>query len=82
MPGLTIGRLTTPALRILAASLVMGLPVAWLASQLDPLLRGYGTPGEALLLAACVGSGAALYVVASLAFHSDEIHTLYHLIRR
>src|SRR5207253_8144755 len=30
MPGLTVGRLTTPALRTLAASLVMGLPVAWL----------------------------------------------------
>jgi putative peptidoglycan lipid II flippase len=82
MPGLTIGRLTTPALRILAASLVMGLPVAWLAAQLDPLLRPYGTPGEALLLAACVGSGAALYAAVSLAFHSDEIHALWRLVHR
>ena len=37
-PGLDLGRLATPALRILAASLVMGLPVAWLSSQLGPLL--------------------------------------------
>src|SRR5947207_8842099 len=37
MPGLTIGRLATPTLRILAASLVMGLPVAWFAAQLAPL---------------------------------------------
>jgi putative peptidoglycan lipid II flippase len=82
MPGLTISRLATPALRILAASLVMGLLVAWLAAQLDPLLRGYGTPGEALLLAICVGTGATVYVVASLAFHSDEIYALYRLVRR
>jgi putative peptidoglycan lipid II flippase len=82
MPGLTISRLATPALRILAASLVMGLPVAWLAGQLDPVLRGYGTPGEALLLVVCVGTGAGLYALASLAFHSDEIHTLFRLVRR
>jgi putative peptidoglycan lipid II flippase len=82
MPGVAIGRLATPALRILAASLVMGLPVAWLARQLDPLLSGYGTPGEALLLAVCVGSGAAVYALASVAFHSDEIHALLRLVRR
>ena len=82
MPGLTIGQLTTPALRILSASLVMGLPVAWLASALDPVLRAYGTPGEAVLLAVCITAGAALYAVVSLAFHSDEIHTLWRLTRR
>lgn len=82
MPGFSIGRLATPFLRILAASVVMGLPVAWLAGQLDPLLRPYGTPGEALLLATCIGSGAVLYAVVSLAFRSNEIHTLRRLIRR
>ena len=82
MPGLTMARLTTPALRIIAASLVMGLPVAWLAAQLDPLLRPYGTPGVALLLAICVSAGAALYAAASLAFHSDEIYALLRLVRR
>jgi len=82
MPGLSIGRLATPFLRILAASLVMGLPVAWLAAQLDPLLRPYGTPGEALLLATCIGSGAVLYAVVSLAFRSDEIRTLRRLVQR
>jgi putative peptidoglycan lipid II flippase len=82
MPGLTIGRLTTPTLRILAASLVMGLSVAWLAGQLGPLLEPYGTLGEALLLGVCVSSGAALYAIVSLAFHSDEIHTLWRLVRR
>jgi hypothetical protein len=60
----------------------MGLPVAWLAGQLDPLLRVYGTPGEALLLAACISSGAALYAAVSLAFHSDEILALWHLVHR
>jgi hypothetical protein len=60
----------------------MGLPVAWLAGQLDPLLRAYGTPGEALLLAACISSGAALYAAVSLAFHSDEILALWHLVHR
>src|SRR6185312_4303349 len=63
MPGLRIGRLATPAVRILEASLVMGVPVAWLAAQLDPLLRPYGTPGEALLLLTCAGGGAILYGV-------------------
>ena len=82
MPGLSISRLATPALRILAASLVMGVPVAWLAGQLDPFLRPYGTPGEAVLLAICVGLGAALYGVVSIAFHSDEINTLWRLVRR
>jgi putative peptidoglycan lipid II flippase len=82
MPGLTISRLSTPALRILAASLVMGVAVAWLASQLDPMLRPYGTPGEALLLLTCIGGGAALYAVVSLAFRSDEMSALYRLLRR
>src|SRR4029077_13162460 len=59
-PGLDLGRLATPALRILAASLVMGLPVAWLTSQLEPLLSPYGTPGQALALVACVSAGAVL----------------------
>lgn len=82
MPGLTVGRLTTPALRILAASLVMGVPVAWLANRLDPLLQPYGTPGQALLILVCVGSGAVLYGLVSLAFRSDEINALWRLVRR
>jgi putative peptidoglycan lipid II flippase len=82
MPGLSLERLATPFLRILAASLVMGLPVAWLASQLDPLLRPHGTPGQALLLATCIGFGAVLYGLVSLAFRSDEVRTLLRLIRR
>jgi putative peptidoglycan lipid II flippase len=82
MPGMRIGRLATPAVRILAASLVMGLLVAWLAAQLDPLLRPYGTPGEALLLLICIGAGAVLYGLVSIAFRSDEISTLWRLARR
>jgi putative peptidoglycan lipid II flippase len=82
MPGLSIDRLATPSLRILAASLVMGVPVAWLAGQLDPVLRPYGTPGQALLLATCIAAGAGLYGVVSLAFRSDEIPTLWRLVRR
>jgi hypothetical protein len=53
-----------------------------LNGQLQPLLRAYGTLGQVLLLAACVGSGAVLYTVISLAFRSDEIHTLRRLVRR
>ena len=74
--------LATPALRILAASLVMGLPLAWLAGQLDPLLRPYGTPGQALLVGVCVSLGAVLYGLVSLAFRSDELHALRRLLQR
>lgn len=81
MAGLSISRLATPALRVLAASLVMVLPVAWLAAALDPPLRVYGTPGEALLLVTCIVVGAALYAIVSLVFHSDEVHTLWRLVR-
>jgi putative peptidoglycan lipid II flippase len=82
MPGLRIDRLTTPTLRILAASLVMGLPVAWLAGQLEPVLQPYGTPGQALLLAVCAGVGALLYAVVSVAFRSEELNNLWRLVRR
>jgi putative peptidoglycan lipid II flippase len=82
LPGLSIERLGKPALRIVAASLVMGLPVAWTAAVLGPMVQGYGTPGEAALLAVCVGGGAALYALASLAFHSDEVLALWRLVRR
>ena len=60
----------------------MGLPVAWLSSQLGPLLAPYGTPGEALSLAVCISSGAVLYGLVSVAFHSDEINALWRLVRR
>src|SRR4051794_11853865 len=54
LPGsVSFARLATPGLRILAASLVMGLPVAWLSGVLDPLLGTYGTLGQAVLLALC-----------------------------
>jgi putative peptidoglycan lipid II flippase len=82
MPGLDVGVLTTPFLRILAASLVMGLPVAWLGAALDPLLSPYGTAGVALLLLMCAGAGAVLYALVSLAFRSEEINTLWRLVRR
>jgi len=82
LPGMAVGSLTTSVIRMLAASLVMGLPVAWLAGQLDPLLRRYGAPGEAVLLAVCVSAGAVLYGLVSVAFRSDEIHALWRLVRR
>jgi putative peptidoglycan lipid II flippase len=83
LPGsLSVSRLATPALRILAASLVMGLPVAWLAAQLDPLLRPFGTPGQALMVATCIAAGAILYAVISAAFRSDELLAMRHLVRR
>lgn len=82
LPGMSLGRLTTPALRILAASLVMGLPVAFLVAQLDPLLRPYGTPGEAMLLVICIAFGAVLYGVLSFLFRSDELQAVRRLVRR
>jgi putative peptidoglycan lipid II flippase len=82
MPGMDVQGLTTSMVRILAASLVMGLPVAWLAARLEPVMQPRGTLGQAVLLATCVGSGAALYAVVSLAFRSDEIHALRRLVRR
>ncbi len=81
LPELSLDSLSMSAVRILAASLVMGLPVAWLASALDGLLRPYGTPGQAVLLAICVSVGAALYGVVSLVFRSDEMHALGRFIR-
>jgi putative peptidoglycan lipid II flippase len=81
MPSLRVGRLMRPAVRILAASLVMGVLVAWLAGRLDPLLQPYGTPGEAVLLLICAGSGAVLYGLVSIAFRSEEIYTLWRLVR-
>ncbi|MDQ6674748.1 MAG: polysaccharide biosynthesis C-terminal domain-containing protein, partial [Chloroflexota bacterium] len=82
LPGMDLGSLTTSAIRMLAASLVMGLPVAWLAGQMEPPLGHYGAPGQAILLVVCVSSGALLYAVVSIAFRSDEIHTLWRLVRR
>ena len=70
------------ALRILAASIVMGLPVAWLAQWLEPGLGRYGTPGEALLVSSCVLAGAGLYVLASYLFRSEELSALRRLVRR
>jgi peptidoglycan biosynthesis protein MviN/MurJ (putative lipid II flippase) len=74
--------LITSSVRILAASLVMGLPVAWLAAIVDPLVRSYGTLGQAALLAVCVPFGAALYALISLLFRSDELQALWRLLRR
>ena len=82
LPGVAMSSLGTAVVRMLAASLVMALPVAWLAGQLDPLLRPRGTPGGGLLLAVCVGVGAGLYGLASLVFRSDELAALRKLVRR
>jgi hypothetical protein len=60
----------------------MGLTVAWLVGQLDPLLRPRGTAGEALLLAVSIALGGLLYGLLSLAFRADELHVLWRLIRR
>lgn len=82
LPGVDVQNLATSVVRMLAASLVMALPVVWLAQTLDPLLRPHGTLGQALLLAVCVGLGAGLYGLASLAFRSDELDALRRLVRR
>jgi len=82
LPDLSLDHLGASSARAVAASLIMGLPVAWLAAQLDPLLRPYGTPGQAVLLLICVPFGAVLYALASFVFKSDEMFALWRLVRR
>lgn len=82
LPGLPAGDLGVTALRILAGSLVMGLPVAWLAAWMEPSLGRYGTLGEALAVLTCVMAGAAIYALASYLFQSDELTVLRRLARR
>lgn len=69
-------------LRILAASLAMGLPLAWMVRALGPTALAYGTAGSAALVTACGLVGAALYGLASLLFQSDELLALKRLVRR
>jgi putative peptidoglycan lipid II flippase len=82
MPAIRLDALGLSAVRVLAASLVMGLPVAWLSALLDPLLRPQGLPGQAVMLATCIACGAALYALASWLFRSDELAILRRLIKR
>jgi putative peptidoglycan lipid II flippase len=82
MPAIRLDALGLSAVRVLAASLVMGLPVAWLAGLLDPLLRPQGLPGQSVLVVVCVAVGAALYGLASWLFRSDELVILRRLVKR
>lgn len=81
LPDVHVESLVTSAVRMVAASLVMGIPVAWLAGWLTPVVAPYGTPGHAALLAICVPFGAALYGAVSLIFRGDELPALWRLIR-
>jgi putative peptidoglycan lipid II flippase len=69
-------------LRIVAASVVMAVPVAWLVRTFQSSLDQFGTPGEVLLVGTCVLAGAAVYVLASYLFRSNELAALRRLIRR
>lgn len=73
--------LALPGLRMLAASLVMGLPVLWLARFLDGPTSTSGTLGQAVVVGVCVVAGALIYGLASLIFQSDELHALRRLVR-
>jgi putative peptidoglycan lipid II flippase len=81
-PELRLESFGSSAVRTLAASLVMGLPVAWLSGQLDPMLRPLGTLGQAILLTICVCFGASFYALVSWIFRSDELEALRRLARR
>jgi putative peptidoglycan lipid II flippase len=81
LPEVRVDSLATSAVRMTAASLVMGIPVAWLAGWLTPVVSPYGTPGQVVLLAVCVPFGAALYGAVSLIFRGDELPALWRLIR-
>lgn len=80
--GLDVERLGRSSLRILAASLVMALPIAWLGVNLSPLGQQYGTLGQAVVVGVCTMIGALLYGAVSLVFGSEEILTLRRFIRR
>lgn len=80
--GLDVTQLTTSVLRILAASLVMGIPIAWAATRVQPLLAPFGTAGMALLVGGAAASGALMYVAASFCFGSEELVALRRLVRR
>jgi putative peptidoglycan lipid II flippase len=82
LTDLDMGRLGVSAVRILAASLVMGFPIAWLAHSIGPLLSPYGTAGQALLVGGCAVIGAALYGLISLLLQSEELAVLRRLVTK
>ncbi len=82
LPSFDVERLSLSALRSLAASLAMGLPIAWLAERIEPVLRPYGTGAEALVVVGFAALGALLYGAASLLFQADELGVLWRLVRR
>lgn len=77
---LELGGLGRSTLRVLAASLVMGVPVAWAAQRLTLLVAPAGTLGLVLVVALCIAGGAALYAAASLLFGSEELPVLKRLL--
>lgn len=82
LPGFDVEQLARSALRCLAASLVMGLPLVWLAERLSPIVQNAGTLGNALLVGVFAVLGAGIYLAASTAFRADEVATLRRLVRR
>ncbi len=82
LPSFDAGNLGLSALRSLAASLVMGLPIVWLAERAEPALSVYGTAGEAVLVLGAAALGTVIYGVVSLLFQADELNVMLRLVRR
>ncbi len=82
LPSFDAGNVGISALRSLAASLVMGLPLMWLAGRLQPVAGRYGTLGEAGLVIGAAILGAVVYGGVSLLFQADELDVMRRVVRR
>ncbi len=65
------GAVGASALKIAAASSVMGVAVVMVGSAI-------GDAGAALQLAAMVGTGAAVFILAALALRCEELREMIH----
>ncbi|HEY3083540.1 MAG TPA: murein biosynthesis integral membrane protein MurJ [Chloroflexota bacterium] len=80
--GLDESRLVLSALRSLAGAAVVALALALALAPLEHLVEASGQVGRLALVAAAVGLGASVYVVATLALRSEEPRQLLGLARR
>jgi putative peptidoglycan lipid II flippase len=81
LPEFDLPALTRSCGRILAASLVMGVPLAWLAQRMDPITASYGSAVEFGFLFVGAAVGALVYFSTSRLFQSDELDALVRLVR-
>jgi putative peptidoglycan lipid II flippase len=78
--GLPLAPLLSSLGRSLAASLVMVLPVRWLAGQVDWSVPGH-LPWKLVMLAAAVSLGVGLYVAAAYLLGGEDVRRASRLLR-